>query len=383
SVFVDRVDADNSYAVLDPRMSLAGGIQPGVAKEIFSNPDDPNGLKARFLIVVPRAVDKPESTKSCSISPMLQDLYEKLENLPVQDVRLSSEAAQRYYDFRESLRNRRKVTENSACRNALAKGKGYAGRLALVLHCIECALDESKELRVLTLDTMERAIALEKFYLRQIELFNAGSSESDSLAKMMHDIQQAAERQPSGISLTEIYKGTVGGVRSLAKKLNRHPKDLAEELVQELVAQGWGEIQQVGRGRKYVASSSAKAEKESETNLPTDSLANDKHEPEEPPPEPAPVVVAEYEINEELEDHGGEVPGSEIKPEEPSPASIIKGSTVIYCGNDQSLARLCGQKRLKVVEVLTGFSLETVEVRDKAWSVTRKIPLADVRLIQN
>ncbi|NJL41954.1 MAG: DUF3987 domain-containing protein [Leptolyngbyaceae cyanobacterium SM1_4_3] len=170
-------------------------------------------MKARFLVVVPRTVDRAESTKNCSISPMLQDLYEKLENLPVQDVRLSREAEQRYYDFRESLRNRRKVTENSACRNALAKGKGYAGRLALVLHCIEWALDERKDLedlRVLTLDTMERAINLEKFYLRQIELFNAGSSESDSLAKMMHDIQQAAERQLSGISLTEIYKGTVG-----------------------------------------------------------------------------------------------------------------------------------------------------------------------------
>ncbi|NJL41953.1 MAG: hypothetical protein HC899_38865 [Leptolyngbyaceae cyanobacterium SM1_4_3] len=68
--------------------------------------------------------------------------------------------------------------------------------------------------------------------------------------------------------------------------------------MQELVAQGWGEIQQVGRGRKYVVSPSTKPEEGSATHSPADSPTIDKNESEELPPEPAPVVVAEYEVDE-------------------------------------------------------------------------------------
>ncbi|MDV3003002.1 MAG: hypothetical protein N5P05_004657 (plasmid) [Chroococcopsis gigantea SAG 12.99] len=69
---VERMDAEkDSYNVFETRLSIAGGIQPGAFRQAFKDPEDAQGLQARFLY----AVLKPQRAKRtrgyCELSDML------------------------------------------------------------------------------------------------------------------------------------------------------------------------------------------------------------------------------------------------------------------------------------------------------------------------
>ena len=72
---VDRVLHEDSYYLASTRLSIAGGLQPGVFRKIFTDPDDAQGLQARFLFALPKVQPAKRVKGYCRLSEFLPEFY--------------------------------------------------------------------------------------------------------------------------------------------------------------------------------------------------------------------------------------------------------------------------------------------------------------------
>jgi hypothetical protein len=250
---VDRVNQEDSYFVEATRLSIAGGLQPGVFKKAFKDPNDSQGLQARFLFAAmkPR---KPKRTKGfCHLSEKLPQMYQWLDNLPEGKIKLSR-AADAYYDrLYEEIGEQVFNTSMPAIRAWMFKLPGQLLRIALALHLIECYYEPDRPFWELQKDTLERAVLFAQYYRSTFHIVQTTAANTDDISAILLQIwDKAVTRHPEGISTRDAYR-EIKAIQSRAKDAGRPVSAYTADLFAKLEQMGKGTVVKKGRKINFVA----------------------------------------------------------------------------------------------------------------------------------
>ena len=172
-----KVDVEKIY------VSIFGGIQPDVLKEHTRDLKDVDGHWARFLFVSqPLAASQlPDDDTDINLNELLSGCYGRVASLPFCQYKLSPEAFKCYQQVYNNLEQKRVQHSQPGMRAVYSKMEGAIGRLALNLHAVEMSFKDNvvaKASNEISLETMNKAIALADFYTLQIKNLHA-ESEAD------------------------------------------------------------------------------------------------------------------------------------------------------------------------------------------------------------
>ncbi|ACK74138.1 Primase 2 (plasmid) [Gloeothece citriformis PCC 7424] len=284
--FVDRVDAEtDSYAVEDTRLSIAGGIQPGAFRQAFKDPDDPQGLQARFLYAIPQ-VCKPKRVKGyCQLNDILPELYDWLSNCPTGSVKLSREADNYYTHLVEFLGEKAESHPNPAIRAWMRKLSTQVLRIALGLHLVDCYFDRSKNIWVLQLDTLERAMEAGRYYSSAFEVIQEKVGNSENISSILLKIWDMSLNVPEGVTPRDIYRA-IKVIGKRAVEMGRSVGAYTIELFTKLVEMGKGIIEKNGRTVRFKGIITPPQPPNNPNNPPFD--PNNPNPPKDPTPPPSP-----------------------------------------------------------------------------------------------
>jgi Protein of unknown function (DUF3987) len=250
TVIWDRVDADKSFVAENPSMGVVGGIQPGKFKQVFSDPDDVDGLAARILFSLPREINQKHNPGYCVLRDRLPHFFQSAEALNLGTVAISEEAYQLWRDKEKAARDEGCTCGNGALDAWLHKAAGHIGRLALQIHAIECIENPQKDRSVLSEETMRRAIVLWTYFKQCYEyVLNTGANSSNTQVLLTKVLDKATEM--NGLTAREAYQ-YIGAIAKVAKDANRTPTAYANDLFSQLVQQGRGQMIQSGRTKKFM-----------------------------------------------------------------------------------------------------------------------------------
>jgi hypothetical protein len=203
-------------------VSVTGGIQQKVLKRLMEDPSDPDGLWGRFLWSSPPTVPDRWVEDECAISEMLVSLYDRLDKLPETTYALSPEAKSLYAWWVDWLAQE-KETASDALKNVLSKLKGYLGRIALLLHCIDTAFDPALPFSdVIEQGTLMRAIDLCWYYLGQAKLLYADPDAAEVPQELVKIVSLAQKNgQVSDRDIVQRKWGKAEQARDWLRQLGR------------------------------------------------------------------------------------------------------------------------------------------------------------------
>jgi hypothetical protein len=254
STQVDRVSQEDSYIIDSSRLSIAGGLQPGVFKKIFKDPADSQGLQARFLFAAMKP-KKPKRVKGfCHLSEKLPPMYQWLDTLPEGEIKLSIEADRYYNKLYEVIGEQAFNTSMPAVRAWMFKLPGQLLRIALGLHLIECYHDHNRPLWALQKDTLERAVLFAQYYRSTFHVVQTTAADTDDISAILLQIwDKAITRHPEGISTRDAYRD-IKAIQYRAKDAGRPVAAYTADLFGKLEQMGKGGVVKDGRLIKFVAS---------------------------------------------------------------------------------------------------------------------------------
>ncbi len=175
--------ADGTRADLSGMLlSVYGSIQPQVLSQLMQDCTDPDGQWARFLFVnqpLAAAELADDGEDGIDLTDLLTRLYRDIDELPAREYRLSHAAFKRYQPVYNQLEKLRVSHPAPGMRAVYSKMEGYIGRLALNLHIINSLMTNQIPDEYVSLETMDKAIALAKFYIGQVKLIHANSDDSE------------------------------------------------------------------------------------------------------------------------------------------------------------------------------------------------------------
>ena len=252
-ICVDRVSVADSYFADKTAISLSGGIQPGVFRKTFSDADDSNGLQARILFAVAKARKQRYVEGFCQLSERLPLMYQFLEELPETNVELSPEAKKYYKKLVEVLGDQIEETVHPAIRTWMSKLPTQILRISLNLHMIEQFYSPSKDIKILTKQTLERAVRLGQYYRSAFHVLQEKVSNSDEISTILLQICDRASKSKDGVSARDIYR-PLNSIKTRAKAAGREVAAYTQDLFNKLVEMGYGLLTRVGRCVKFIAS---------------------------------------------------------------------------------------------------------------------------------
>ena len=251
--FVDRVNAENdSYAVPETRLNIAGGIQPGAFRTAFKDPDDAQGLQARFLYAIPQVFPAKRVRGYCQLSDILPPLYDWLDRCPTGKIKLSSEADRRYSNLVEQIGLQAEQSTSGAVRAWMRKLPTQLLRIALGLHLVECYYNGERSFGELQLDTLERAVEICRYYRSAFAVVQEKTADSDNASSILLKIWDMATINPNGVTPREIYRG-IKAIGRRAKDVGRSVGAYTIELLSKLVQMGKGKLEKNGRSYRFFA----------------------------------------------------------------------------------------------------------------------------------
>ncbi|BAY29730.1 Primase 2 [Nostoc carneum NIES-2107] len=250
----DRVSINDSFFVEDSALSLSGGIQPGVFRKLFQDPEDSNGLQARFLFAVPQRLPQKKSKGYCSLSEKLPLLYDWLAALPQTNVTLSPKADALYGRIIDLAEAEYTKATNASERAWLAKWATHIMRIALILHAIESFYSNCPGIaHPLGEKTLERALTIGQYYRASFQFLQEKVSTSDELSTILLQIIDRARQAPAGITLRDTYRAMRRSLEPLAKESGVDIAVYTEQLFQKAETEGYCKIVRSGRSVKLVA----------------------------------------------------------------------------------------------------------------------------------
>jgi len=252
-ICVDRVSVADSYFADKTAISMSGGIQPAVFRKTFSDADDSNGLQARMLFAVAKARKQRYVEGFCQLSERLPLMYQFLEELPETNVELSPEAKKYYKKLVEVLGDQIEETVHPAIRTWMSKLPTQILRIALNLHLIEQFYSPSKNIKVLTKQTLERAVKLGQYYRSAFHVLQEKVSNSDEISTILLQICDRADKSKDGVSARDIYR-PLNSIKTRAKAAGREVAAYTQDLFNKLVEMGYGLLTRVGRCVKFITS---------------------------------------------------------------------------------------------------------------------------------
>jgi Protein of unknown function (DUF3987) len=223
-----------------------------VAKNLFNSEDDSDGFMSRFLpIVVTKqhqnftvwCDDKVNLSILEEVIDRLATLKNDEDNDPVIAVKMSPDAKKQYILYWEYLRREvlKNEADNPAYARFLGKQDNQVGRLALLLHWIDWALDPSKNKSEINQDVMIRAIKLNQFYCGQARLLisiNSDTSDGNhldgKLSKIWSRIVSKGYATVKDITDSIFRRTKIDGKKVSAAT--------AREMMNQLVSVGYGKF---------------------------------------------------------------------------------------------------------------------------------------------
>ena len=241
-IIIDRIDKSRSMMASSSRVSLVGGMQPGVTAETFS-PKDPQGFLARFLLFCPEYRQKIAKRTSCEMTQELPALYkfirgergQKWQSIKMSDTTWLNCWAP-IYDYLATLRS-----PIPAFQNWLNKSADHVGRISIALHAIECYYDQRKALWEIEESTLARAYALTLMCMDNAKRICSGLSSPDApetLSPILLKIITKLETNPNGLQLRDLYQG-IRGFAAIAREENTTTPLIAKRCCEELASKGF------------------------------------------------------------------------------------------------------------------------------------------------
>lgn len=249
---VDRVLHDDSYHVGASRLSIAGGLQPGVFRKIFSDPDDAQGIQARFLFALPKMQPAKRVKGYCHLSDLLPAFYSWVDTqFPSGNIKLSKAADARYDVVYESIGQQAEVASTPAVRAWMRKLPGQLLRIALALHIIECYHEPLRPRHELQVDTLNRAVDMCRYYRSTFEVVQESVSDSDCVSSILLKIWDMAATSSQGLAVRDAYRH-IKALSRRAKEQGRNVAAYTTDLYYQLEKMGRGSVQRTGRLVRFV-----------------------------------------------------------------------------------------------------------------------------------
>jgi hypothetical protein len=187
-------------------LSIFGTIQPDVLASLLKDCSDSNGKFARFdLVSQPLAVPNlPEDDSGrFDLTPMLADLYQKIDSLPAIAFEFDREAKEYHRTFTLACHRRRVVEPKQGLRAALGKMPEKVGKLATTIHTLNCVFNGQQVTNHIPRSAVEAAVKFVKFAADQVASLYTEFSDRTALAPNLAKIVLAAERKGGTITIRE------------------------------------------------------------------------------------------------------------------------------------------------------------------------------------
>jgi hypothetical protein len=224
-------------------LSIFGTIQPDVLASLLKDCSDSNGKFARFDFVhQPLAVPNlPEDDSGCfDLTPMLADLYQKIDALPAICFEFDQEAKTYHRTFTLKCHERRVYQESKqGLRGALGKMPEKVGKLATIIHALTCVFNGQQVTNKIPCSAVEAAVKFVKFAADQVASLYTEFSDRSALAPNLTKILLAAELQGGEISVRE--------VRAPFNEKQRPEVQRVREWFTELEVLNYGKVTTKGR----------------------------------------------------------------------------------------------------------------------------------------
>ena len=252
-VQVDRVLMENSFLIEQTRLSLSGGIQPGIFSKMFTDPTDPQGLQARFLFALLQQ-RLPKRVKGfCRLSEKLPEFYEWLQNCPEGTIRLSRQADKLYDKLYDQIGEQAYNTKMPAIRAWMFKLPSQLLRIALALHLIEYYNDRSRNFWEVQVDTLKRAVLFAQYYRNTFQVIQEKAAETDDISSILLKVwDSAVTNAKEGITPRDAYRA-IKAIQSRAKAVSRAVAHYTVDLFLKLQQMGKGKVVKQGRKVRFFA----------------------------------------------------------------------------------------------------------------------------------
>ncbi|MBW4690106.1 MAG: DUF3987 domain-containing protein [Komarekiella atlantica HA4396-MV6] len=250
---VDRVSQVDSYVVEETALSLTGGIQPGMFRKIFKDPEDSQGMLARFLVAKANALMPRRVKGYCVLADKLPTFYDWLENCPMGVVKLSKSADAYYTKLCQEIGRQAWATTQPAIRAWMFKLPTQLLRIALALHLIDCYGNPNCNFWQIETETLSRAVLFAQYYKSAFQVVTEMTTESDDISSVLLKIWDAAvTKHTDGISTRDAYRN-IKAIGTRAKEAFRNVSAYTAELFSKLERMGKGTVIKIGRQIKFVA----------------------------------------------------------------------------------------------------------------------------------
>jgi hypothetical protein len=219
-------------------LSIFGTIQPDVLAGLLKDCSDSNGKFARFdFVFQPLAVPNlpEEDGGRFDLTPMLADLYQKIDALPAIYFEFDREAKEYHRTFTLACHRRRIVEPKQGLRGALGKMPEKVGKLATTIHALTCVFNGQQVTNHIPRSAVEAAVKFVKFAADQVSSLYTEFSDRSALAPNLTKILLAAERNGGAISIRDAQK-------NLFRSNQRPIAQTVREWFSELEQMKYGEV---------------------------------------------------------------------------------------------------------------------------------------------
>jgi 5S rRNA maturation endonuclease (ribonuclease M5) len=223
-------------------LSIFGTVQPDVLANLLKDCSDSNGKFARFdFVIQPLAVPNlPEDDGGrFDLTPMLTDLYQKIDALPAICFEFDKQAKEYHRTFTLACHKRRVFDEpKQGLRGALGKMPEKVGKLATIIHTLTCVFNGQQVSNHIPQSAVEAAVKFVTFAADQVATLYTEFSDRAALAPNLAKIISLAERNGGTISGAKIAKSYNAKLRPDNQKIREWLNQLAEMKYGEVTSNG-------------------------------------------------------------------------------------------------------------------------------------------------
>lgn len=218
-------------------LSVFGTIQPDVLATLLKDCSDSNGKFARFdFVIQPLAASKLslEDSGSFDLTPLLSDLYQKIDALPALKLELEPDAKRYFTQFYNAAEDKRVAEPMQGKRAMIGKAPEKVGKLAVVIHTLNCVFNGQPVTSSIPKEVIKAAVKFVMFTASQIDVLYTEFSDRTALAPNLVKILALAERKGGAVSVREVSK--------TFDSKHRPSQQQVQEWFGELVAMKYGEV---------------------------------------------------------------------------------------------------------------------------------------------
>ena len=228
-------------------LSITGTIQPDILRQMMGDFSDASGQWSRFLwcLLPLQPAPFPRNTVRYDIAERLCGVYQRLEQFSPRCYRLSPSAKDQFADWYDRLDRLRLQEMHPGLQAVYSKMQGYTGRLALILHCLNAAVDGCLPAEAVSDRTIYAAIQLACWFMGQVKLLYAEGNGVEGALEPIYTKLIRLSRVRGWLKAKE--------VRNYERSFRKASSDAIRSHFRELEAMGYGQTRGLGNRLEWKA----------------------------------------------------------------------------------------------------------------------------------